>query len=245
MRSSRDSTRGKRIWSEFVLVTAETVDIAPKTVGIYCDRKVVALKGLVDAATDELPRVIQNETGARREEGDESSLSTPQERKRNSRYQVGSTVNKKARDDGGGNLDKEPEELVEDLAQEHKTANRKQESSNRTVSTQPQQPPRLQDYCPTGVYVSMVITYPAEVDKFQVIRPDPEPELECLERVSINIVDNNFPQIFPERHVKFLDRLKQHKRSATEEQTANPSIKSKENKHKKEKEKGQCWSEKE
>lgn len=101
MRSSRDSTRGKRIWSEFVLVTAETVDIAPKTVGIYCDRKVVALKGLVDAATDELPRVIQNETGARREEGDESSLSTPQERKRNSRYQVGSTVNKKARDDGG------------------------------------------------------------------------------------------------------------------------------------------------
>ncbi|OAQ26158.1 hypothetical protein K457DRAFT_22561 [Linnemannia elongata AG-77] len=126
-----------------------------------------------------------------------------------------------------GKMDKEPEELVEDLAQEHKTANRKQESSIRTVSTQPQQLPRLQDYCPTGVYVSMVITYPAEVDKFQVIRPDPEPELECLERVSINIVDNNFPQIFPERHVKFLDRLKQHKRSATEEQTANPSIKSK------------------
>ncbi|KAF9302700.1 hypothetical protein BGZ91_009282, partial [Linnemannia elongata] len=73
----------------------------------------------------------------------------------------------------------------------------------------------------------MVITYPAEVDKLQVIRPDPEPELECLERVSINIVDNNFPQIFPERHVKFLDRLKQHKRSATREQTATPSIKSK------------------
>lgn len=93
-------------------------------------------------------------------------------------------------------MDKEPEELVEDLAQEHKTANRKQESSNRTVSTQPQQPPRLQDYCPTGVYVSMVITYPAEVDKFQVIRPDPEPELECLERVSINIVDSNFHKSF-------------------------------------------------
>ncbi|OAQ26159.1 hypothetical protein K457DRAFT_735646 [Linnemannia elongata AG-77] len=49
----------EQIWSEFVLVTAETVDIAPKSVGIYCDRKVVAMKGLVDAATDELPRVIQ------------------------------------------------------------------------------------------------------------------------------------------------------------------------------------------
>ncbi|KAF9311751.1 hypothetical protein BG006_004496, partial [Podila minutissima] len=61
----------------------------------------------------------------------------------------------------------------------------------------------------------MGITYPAEVVEFQVVRPDPEPELEGLERVSINIDDNNFPPIFP-------DRLKQHKRSATEEQTANP-----------------------
>ncbi|KAF9945831.1 hypothetical protein BGZ72_000946 [Mortierella alpina] len=63
----------------------------------------------------------------------------------------------------------------------------------------------------------MVITYPAEVVKFQVVRPDPEPELEGLDRVSINIDDNNFSQIFPERHVKFFDRLKQHKRSATED----------------------------
>ncbi|KAG0367631.1 hypothetical protein BGX24_003146 [Mortierella sp. AD032] len=88
-------------------------------------------------------------------------------------------------------------------------------------------PPRLQDYCPTGVYVSMVITYPAEVVKFQVVRPDPEPELEGLKQVSINIDDNNFSKIFPERHVKYLDRLKQHKRSATEEPTAKASKKSK------------------
>ncbi|KAF8924145.1 hypothetical protein BGZ47_004184, partial [Haplosporangium gracile] len=81
-----------------------------------------------------------------------------------------------------GKMDKEHEKLAKDLAQEHKKANREQESSKRTGSTQPQQPPRLQDYCPTGVYVSMVITYPAEVVKFQVVRPDPEPELEGLER---------------------------------------------------------------
>ncbi|KAF9116183.1 hypothetical protein BGX30_006018, partial [Mortierella sp. GBA39] len=99
-----------------------------------------------------------------------------------------------------GKMDKEHEKLVKDLAQEHKEANRKPESSNHTRSTQPQQPPRLQDYCPTGVYVSMVIIYPAEVVKFQVIRPDPEPELEGLERVSINIGDKNFPQIFQQRH---------------------------------------------
>jgi len=101
------------------------------------------------------------------------------------------------------------------------------ESSNITGSTQPQQAPKLQDYCPTGVYISMVVTYPAEVVKFQVVRPDPEPELEGLERVSINIDDNNFPKIFPERHVKFLDRLKQHKRPATEEQPATRLKKSK------------------
>ncbi|KAF9323663.1 hypothetical protein BG006_001252, partial [Podila minutissima] len=121
-----------------------------------------------------------------------------------------------------GKMDKEYEKLVKDLAQEHKKANRGQKSSNRTGSAKPQQPPRLQDYCPTGVYVSMVITYPAEVVKFQVVRPDPEPELEGFGRVSINIDGNNFPQIFPERHVKFLDRFKQHKRSATEEQPASP-----------------------
>ncbi|KAG0360950.1 hypothetical protein BGX24_005470, partial [Mortierella sp. AD032] len=78
-----------------------------------------------------------------------------------------------------GKMNKEHEKLVEDQAQE---ANREQESSNRTGSTQPQQPPRLRDYCPTGVYVSMVVTYPAEVVKFQVVRPDPEPELEGLAR---------------------------------------------------------------
>ncbi|KAG0265886.1 hypothetical protein BGZ95_003186 [Linnemannia exigua] len=126
-----------------------------------------------------------------------------------------------------GKMDKEHEQMVKVPAQERKKAKRGV-SPNHTTSTQQQQePPRLQDFCPTGVYVSMVIAYPAEVVKFQVVRPDPEPELEGLERVSINIDDNNFPQIFPERHVKFLDRLKQHKRSATEEQTENPPKKSK------------------
>lgn len=42
----------------------------------------------------------------------------------------------------------------------------------------------------------MVITNPAEFVKFQVVRPDPEPELEGLQRVSIGIDDNNFATIF-------------------------------------------------
>ncbi|KAG0326401.1 hypothetical protein BG004_002986 [Podila humilis] len=67
-----------------------------------------------------------------------------------------------------------------------------------------QQPPRLQDYCPTGMYISMVITYPAEVVNFQIVRPNPAPELDGLQRVSIDIDGNNFPKIFPKRHVEEL-----------------------------------------
>ncbi|KAG0007799.1 hypothetical protein BGZ81_004603, partial [Podila clonocystis] len=43
----------------------------------------------------------------------------------------------------------------------------------------------------------MVITYPAEVVKFQVARPVPEPELDCLERVSISIDGTIFHKYFP------------------------------------------------
>jgi hypothetical protein len=125
-------------------------------------------------------------------------------------------------------MDREHEQMVKVPAQEREKAKREQVSPNHITSTQQlQQPPRFQDFYPTGVYVSMIIAYIAEVVKFQVVRPDPEPELESVERVSINIDDNNFPQIFQERHLKFLDRLKQPKRSATEEQTANPLKKSK------------------
>ncbi|KAF8970523.1 hypothetical protein BGZ46_010474, partial [Entomortierella lignicola] len=68
---------------------------------------------------------------------------------------------------------------------------------------QMQHPPQLQDYCPNGVYISMVIAYPAEVITFrQVVRPDPTPELGTdLQRVMIKIDDSNFAQIFPASHV--------------------------------------------
>ena len=82
----------------------------------------------------------------------------------------------------------------------------------------------------TRVYISMAITYPAEVIKFQIVRSDPDPELRGgggLQRVSINIYDNNFSQIFPDRHVKFLDKLKSHKRLATEEEAPSCAKKSK------------------
>ncbi|KAF9119193.1 hypothetical protein BGX30_004020 [Mortierella sp. GBA39] len=94
-----------------------------------------------------------------------------------------------------------------------------QQDSAATVQSDQQQPPRLQDYCPTGTYISMVITYPAEIVNFQVVRPDPEPELEGLQRVSIGIDDNNFPKIFPRRHIEFLNELKGHKRRLEDQQS--------------------------
>ncbi|KAF9343585.1 hypothetical protein BGX26_005504, partial [Mortierella sp. AD094] len=80
-----------------------------------------------------------------------------------------------------------------------------------------QPPPRLQDYCPSGINISMVITYPAEVVSFQVMRPDPNPESEGLRRVIINVDDSNFAQIFPKSYVNFLDKLKKFKRRAEDQ----------------------------
>ncbi|KAF9361424.1 hypothetical protein BGX34_007134, partial [Mortierella sp. NVP85] len=93
----------------------------------------------------------------------------------------------------------------------------KKHDSTRVQSGQ-HQLPRLQDFCPSGTYVSMVISYPAEVVHFQVVRPNPKPELEGLQRVSIGIDDHNFPKIFPRRHVEFLDKLKGHKRRSEDQQ---------------------------
>ncbi|KAF9582462.1 hypothetical protein BGW38_000183, partial [Lunasporangiospora selenospora] len=58
---------------------------------------------------------------------------------------------------------------------------------------------------------------PTEAVNFQVVRLDPKPELEGLQRVSIGIDDRNFPKIFPWRHVEFLDTQKRTKRRSKEQ----------------------------
>ncbi|KAF9157867.1 hypothetical protein BGX20_003697, partial [Mortierella sp. AD010] len=105
------------------------------------------------------------------------------------------------------------------LNKEQQKQQKKQKQPQATTCTKPekQPPPRLQDYCPCGMYISMVITYPAEVVSFQVMRPDPDPELEGLRRVIINVDDSNFAQIFPKSHVNFLDKLKKFKRRAEDQ----------------------------
>ncbi|KAI8047548.1 hypothetical protein BDF22DRAFT_718242 [Syncephalis plumigaleata] len=91
------------------------------------------------------------------------------------------------------------------------------EKQKKTSASSDQQQPQLQDYCPNGKYISMVIVYPAKVTNFQAIQPDPKLELEGLERVSINIDGSNFSKIFPSGHVKFLNILKEYKRRSEDQ----------------------------
>ncbi|KAF8924360.1 hypothetical protein BGZ52_008313, partial [Haplosporangium bisporale] len=86
-------------------------------------------------------------------------------------------------------MDKEQEKMQKE---QNKQQKQRQRDSTASIQSDHQQPSRLQDYCLAGTYISMVITYPAEVAKFQVVRPDPEPQLEGLQHVSIDIDDNNF-----------------------------------------------------
>ncbi|KAF9580268.1 hypothetical protein BGW38_003152, partial [Lunasporangiospora selenospora] len=88
-------------------------------------------------------------------------------------------------------IDKEHEQLMKYLAQEQKKANRKEESS--IVQDQHNHNNRQGS--------KTISLQESEVLKFQAVQPDPEPELEGLERASINVDDHSFPQIFPERHV--------------------------------------------
>lgn len=98
-----------------------------------------------------------------------------------------------------------------------KSTQRKHDSTS-VQSNQQQPPPQLQDYCPNGLYISMVIAYPAEVVYFQAVRPDLKPKLEGLQRVSIRIDGDNFSRIFPRRHIEYLDNLKGHKRRYEDQQ---------------------------
>ncbi|KAF9346428.1 hypothetical protein BGX26_002076 [Mortierella sp. AD094] len=130
-------------------------------------------------------------------------------------------------------MNKEHEKINEDQEKVSKEQQKQQKNQqSQTIActeSEKQLPPRLQDYCPSGVYISMVIAYPAKVVSFQVMRPDPEPELEGLLRVIINVDDRNFAQIFPKSHVNFLDNLRKLKRSAEDQDEQHGSDKSRAN----------------
>ncbi|KAF9105154.1 hypothetical protein BGX27_009785 [Mortierella sp. AM989] len=107
------------------------------------------------------------------------------------------------------------EKIQKETAKQLKQQKRKKNSTS--AGDDEQQTPNLEDLCPSGTYISMVIDYPAEVIAFQVARPDPQSEMEeNLQRIIINVDDSNFARIFPQRHVRFLDKLKKGKRRADE-----------------------------
>ncbi|KAF9914984.1 hypothetical protein BX616_007158, partial [Lobosporangium transversale] len=95
------------------------------------------------------------------------------------------------------------------------SANTKVELDQSELSTINATSSTLHDLCPSGIYISMVVAYPAEVLQYQHVRPDPEPEFAAspnLKRIIINVDDRNIGSIFPARHTNFLDNLKKCKR---------------------------------
>ncbi|KAF9546356.1 hypothetical protein EC957_009845 [Mortierella hygrophila] len=84
----------------------------------------------------------------------------------------------------------------------------------------------LDEYCPTNVYVSMIIAYPANVIDLMCPRPDIDFEAIAarraslrsgsrknfhdndLQRVTLRIDQRNFAKIFPKGHVDFMDGIK-------------------------------------
>ncbi|KAI1302691.1 hypothetical protein EDD11_005567 [Mortierella claussenii] len=74
-------------------------------------------------------------------------------------------------------------------------------------------------YCPENVYVSMIIAYPTKWTLKLPTLPLSTLDVSGVQQVVVNISDNNFGEIFPEEHVKFIDRLKNlGKRSAIDDE---------------------------
>ncbi|KAF9122932.1 hypothetical protein BGW39_009390 [Mortierella sp. 14UC] len=67
----------------------------------------------------------------------------------------------------------------------------------------------FQDFCPDNIYISMVVAYPMIcAPKLPPAIEVPEEDARGVQQVVIRVSDTNFAQIFPNEHVKFIDRLK-------------------------------------
>ncbi|KAF9173238.1 hypothetical protein BGX21_005103 [Mortierella sp. AD011] len=66
----------------------------------------------------------------------------------------------------------------------------KEQQKRQTIActeSREQPPPRLQDYCSNGAYISMTITCPVDVVNFQVMRHNSDSVLESLRPAIINV----------------------------------------------------------
>ncbi|KAF9536525.1 hypothetical protein EC957_010545 [Mortierella hygrophila] len=64
------------------------------------------------------------------------------------------------------------------------------------------------NFCPDNIYISMVVAYPMVCGTRLPAVKVPEKDERGLQQVMIRVCDTNFGQIFPEEHVKFINRLK-------------------------------------
>ncbi|KAG0273264.1 hypothetical protein BGZ96_004924 [Linnemannia gamsii] len=64
------------------------------------------------------------------------------------------------------------------------------------------------NFCPDNIYISMVVAYPMVCGARLPVVKVPEKDERGVQQVVIRVCDTNFGQIFPEEHVKFINRLK-------------------------------------
>ncbi|KAG0294490.1 hypothetical protein BGZ98_001754, partial [Dissophora globulifera] len=76
-------------------------------------------------------------------------------------------------------------------------------------------------YCPDNVYISMIVAYPTKwTDKLPALSELPE-DVSGVQRIVINISDNNFSDIFPKEHVKFINQLKNARKRSADDDDSN------------------------
>ncbi|KAG0364878.1 hypothetical protein BGX24_004416, partial [Mortierella sp. AD032] len=67
----------------------------------------------------------------------------------------------------------------------------------------------FQKFCPANIYISMVVAYPMIcAPRLSPVVEVPDMDAHGIQQVVIRISDINFAHIFPEKHVSFINRLK-------------------------------------
>ncbi|KAK3812540.1 MAG: hypothetical protein J3R72DRAFT_498661 [Linnemannia gamsii] len=86
----------------------------------------------------------------------------------------------------------------------------------------------FQKFCPDNIYISMVVAYPMIcAPKLPPAIEVPKKDARGVQQVVIRVSDANFGYIFPEEHVKFIDRLKNAGKLAADDDDSDDEDRSK------------------
>ncbi|KAF8931608.1 hypothetical protein BGZ47_011753 [Haplosporangium gracile] len=86
----------------------------------------------------------------------------------------------------------------------------------------------FQKFCPANIYISMVVAYPMIcAPRLPPVVEVPDMDANGIQQVVIRISDINFAHIFPEKHVSFINRLKNAGKRAADDDDSDDEDRSK------------------